>query len=110
MNLEEALRSLFLRHLRARRLDAVAAGDEPRATAIAALADALQIERDRASGEYRVSANGSEWRVPASDFVFYMRGDRATENAVVSTADGQFDSNRANADRWLDTFSRSSDA
>lgn len=114
MNLDDALRSLFLRQLRADRLAAQSAGDLPLATRLEKLARALSIERDKTAKEYRVTLAGTAhaWSFPETEFSFYTRGDRVAADApaAVSPDDPQYEQNLANARRWLQTFRDSFDA
>ena len=111
MNLDDALRCLFLRHLRADRLAAVAAGDVSLAGKIESLARALAVERDKATKEYRVTLAGTAlaWNFPETEFTFYTRGDRLPPNAPPSTSadDAQYEQNLSNARKWLQTFHES---
>ena len=113
MNLDDALRCLFLRHLRIARLDAVAAGDSRLAGKLETLAGALRIERDKAAAHYRVTIEGTPhaWSFPEDEFTFYTRGDRSAPGAAaVSAEDAQYERNLANARKWLDIFRRNFDA
>lgn len=111
MNLDDALRSLFLRQLRADRLEAEAGGQPESASKLGALATALQVERDKATKQYRVSLAGTPhvWDFPESEFQFYTRGDRAAPGSV-SPEDEPFESNRRNARKWLEIFRHSFNA
>ena len=113
MNLDDALRSLFLRQLRATRLEAAAAGDTRLAARLEALARALTVERDKPAKAYRVTLAGTAlaWDFPETEFSFYTRGDRpAAAPAAVSLEDAQYEQNLANARKWLQTFRQSFDA
>ena len=114
MNLDDALRSLFLRQLRADRLAAECAGDTPLATRLEKLARALSIERDKTAKEYRVTLTGTAlaWNFPETEFSFYTRGDRPASDApaAISLEDAQYEQNLATARRWLQTFRDSFDA
>lgn len=114
MNLDDALRSLFLRQLRADRLAAQSAGNAPLATRLEMLARALSVERDKTTKEYRVTLAGTAlaWSFPETEFSFYTRGDRVPTDApaTVSPEDAQYEQNLANARRWLQTFRESFDA
>jgi hypothetical protein len=107
MNLDDALRCLFLRHLRALRLESAAAGDAPRAARLAELARLLAVEREKEAKCYRITLTGTPhaWSLPESEFVFYTRGDRAPAHSV-SAEDAQLEQNLANAQKWLATFER----
>ena len=111
MNLDDALRCLFLRHLRADRLAAVAAGDSPLAGKLESLARALTIERDKMTKEYRVTLAGTAlaWNFPETEFTFYTRGDRLPANLPpsISADDAQYEQNLSNARKWLQTFRES---
>ncbi len=111
MNLDCALRSLFLRNLRAERLAAHAGGDIGLAAKLEALARALTIERDKTAKEYRVTLAGTAlgWSFPETEFCFYTRGDRGPASAV-SYEDAQYDQNLRNARKWLQTFRESFNA
>jgi len=112
MNLDDALRCLFLRHLRATRLEAAAAGDTRLAARLEALAQALTVERDKVVKEYRVTLAGTPhaWNFPETEFSFYTRGDRPPPDAAGSLEDAQYERNLANAGKWLQTFRQSFDA
>ena len=114
MYLDDALRSLFLRHLRADRLAAQAVGDTGLAARLEALARALTVERDKAANEYRVTLTGTAlaWKFPETEFSFYTRGDRPAPGApaAISLEDTQYEQNLANARKWLQTFRQSFDA
>jgi hypothetical protein len=114
MNLDEALRSLFLRQLRADKLAAESTGNGQTATRIGELATALSVERDKTAKEYRVTLAGTSlaWNFPETEFSFYTRGDRVPANAPasISLEDPQYERNLANARRWLQTFRESFDA
>ena len=114
MNLDDALRSLFLRQLRADRLAAQSAGQAQLATRLEMLARALSVERDKTTKEYRVTLAGTAltWSFPETEFSFYTRGDRVAADApaTISLEDAQYEQNLANARRWLQTFRESFDA
>ena len=114
MNLDDALRSLFLRQLRADRLAAESTGDTPLAARLEKLARSLSIERDKTAKAYRVTLTGTahEWSFPETEFSFYTRGDRVAADSLgaVSLEDPQYEQNRVNARRWLQTFRDSFDA
>ena len=105
MNLEDALRCLFLRLLREDRL---AAGSAELATRLAGLADAMTVKRDRAAKEYRVTMGGTghEWTIPESEFVFYSRGDQVPSGGqpAPSVEDSIYEANLAHARKWLGVF------
>lgn len=107
MILEEALRCLFLRHLRARRLAAADAAD---AASLQRIAETLRVSRDRDAGEYVAALAGREWRIPQEEFTFYTRGDRPADAASVSPEDAQYERNLASADKWLAIFQESPNA
>ena len=114
MNLDDALRSLFLRQLRATRLEAVAAGHIRLAGRVEMLARSLTVERDKAAKEYRVILVGTPlaWSFPETEFIFYNRGDRPSPDApaTISLEDPQYERNLANARKWLQTFRQAFDA
>ena len=114
MNLDDALRSLFLRHLRAERLSAQAAGDSRLAGRLEELARALTVERDKTAKQYRVTLAGTAlaWSFPEMEFTFYTRGDRvpAGTPGSVSAEDAQYEQNLSNARKWVQTFRESFDA
>ena len=114
MNLDDALRSLFLRQLRADRLAAQSAGQTQLASRLEMLARALSIERDKTTRQYCVTLTGTAhaWNFPETEFNFYTRGDRVAADAPVSVSleDAQYEQNLANARRWLQTFRESFDA
>ncbi|MCE9608921.1 MAG: hypothetical protein K8R23_01710 [Chthoniobacter sp.] len=104
MNLDDALRCLFLRLLRADRVAAAVAGQSARGAALADLATRLAIAREKDSRSYRVviGDSGREWMIPESDFVFYQRGDRKIgAEPSVSADDAQYEQNVTNARKWL---------
>lgn len=109
MNLDDALRYLFLRLLRADRVAAADAGHSARAEALADLATRLSFTREKESRSYRVAISDSTaaWTIPETDFVFYQRGDRkATPEPSVSADDAQYDQNLTNARKWLEVIVR----
>lgn len=110
MNLDDALRSLFLRQLRSDRLAAESNGEKHTATRLEMLARALSVERDKAMKEYRVKLDGTplRWSFPETEFSFYTRGDRGP--GAVSPKDAQFQQNLINARKWLQTFREKFDA
>lgn len=114
MNLDDALRCLFLRHLRAERLEAVEAGNTQLAGRTENLARALTVERDKSTKEYRVTLAGTPlaWSFPDTEFTFYTRGDRVPANSPgsVSAEDAQYENNLAHARKWLNTFRQSFNA
>ena len=114
MNLDDALRCLFLRNLRGDRLEAEAAGNTQLAARLEKLARALAVERDKTTKEYRVTLAGTAlaWSFPDTEFTFYTRGDRVAAGtpAAISLEDAQYEQNLANARRWLQTFRDSFDA
>lgn len=108
MNLEDALRCLFLRLLRNDRLTAEAGGSAEIASRLVALADGLTVERDRAAKEYRVTlpGTGQAWTIPDSEFNFYSRGDQVPADGLpaLSPEDSIYETNLAHARKWLDVF------
>ena len=108
MNLEDALRCLFLRLLREDRLAAVADGSTELASRLAALAEGLTVERDRAVKEYRVTLAGSShaWAFPESEFIFYSRGDQVPSGGLPAPTveDSIYETNLAHARKWLGVF------
>ncbi len=107
MILEEALRCLFLRHLRAQRL---ATADAVRAASLQRIAEKLRVSRDRDAGEFVAELAGREWRIPQGEFIFYTRGDRPADAANVSAEDAQYERNLASAEKWLAVFQESQNA
>ena len=114
MNLEDALRCLFLRLLREDRLAAAAGGSTELASRLASLAEALTVERDRAAKEYRVmlAGSGHAWAFPESEFVFYSRGDQIPSGglAAPSVEDQIYETNLAHARKWVGVFREASHA
>jgi hypothetical protein len=108
MNIEDALRCLFLRLLREGRLAAEAGGSTELAGRLAALADGLAVERDRTAKQYRVTLAGTShaWTIPDSEFVFYSRGDQvpAGGQPAPTVEDSVYEANLAHARKWLGVF------
>lgn len=105
MNLDDALRYLFLRLLRDERVAATGA----RAAKLADIATRMTVERDKESRCYKVAITGSpaSWEIPDADFIFYQRGDRRTSAEVsFSHEDAQYDKNLASARKWIAVFEK----
>ena len=108
MNLEDALRCLFLRHLRIDRLEAETHGDNQLSIRLTELATIIAIDRDKNTKQYRVTlaGTGHSWTFPESEFVFYARGDhgRSTEMRPVNAEDAIYEKNLLHAKKWIGVF------